>query len=271
MIATGDSARHEEAWLALPWLANGRLSQAERDKIEPHVRECAACRVELAFQRLLCNALTEPDRVTYAPGPSFRKLMDRIDGTGPPAVEGRERAKTIVRNLEDRIRGGSPEERASPKERATPKESARPSRNRSLWRPPGLAWAASFVLMVGLTGIISTMYRSSQPLYTTHTDATHAASNVVHIAFDRSVTIGEAEEVLRSAGARIVEGPDGTGIFGVTPGVRDPEKMSPGRANHEIRVLSARLRADPRIRWVEPIPADDNSPDDDTAMAARGP
>ena len=72
---------HEEAWLSLPWLANGRLSQGERDKIEPHLRGCTACREELAFQRLLCNALTEPDRVTYAPGPSFRKLMDRIDGT----------------------------------------------------------------------------------------------------------------------------------------------------------------------------------------------
>ena len=55
MIASDDSARHEEAWLSLPWLANGRLSQAERDKIEPHVRTCAACREELAFQRLLCN------------------------------------------------------------------------------------------------------------------------------------------------------------------------------------------------------------------------
>ena len=92
MIAFDDSARHEEAWLSLPWLANGRLSQAERDKIEPHVRVCAACREELAFQRLLCNALTEPDRVTYAPGPSFRKLMERIDGTVPPARKTQERS-----------------------------------------------------------------------------------------------------------------------------------------------------------------------------------
>ena len=48
MIASDDSARHEEAWRSLPWLANGRLSQAERDNIEPHVRACAACREELA-------------------------------------------------------------------------------------------------------------------------------------------------------------------------------------------------------------------------------
>ena len=264
MIATSDCARHEEAWLALPWLANGRLSQAERDRIEPHVRECTACREEFAFQRMLCNVLTEPDRVTYAPGPSFRKLMERIDGTAPPARQTRERASTLPASM-DRPRGSSPSPLGVPslsaRSLAARSEApwAIPTRNGSAWRPPGLAWAASFILMVGLTGIVASMYRSSQPLYTTHTNAPPVASNVVHIAFDRSVTIGEAEEVLRAAGARIVEGPDSTGIFGVTP--------SPSR---EIRALSARLRADPRIRWVEPVPGDPHSPDD-AEITSRGP
>ena len=79
-MVTTDSARHEEAWLLLPWLANGRLSQAQRAMVEEHVRLCPACTQELASQRLICRALAEPDRVTYAPGPSFRKLLDRIDG-----------------------------------------------------------------------------------------------------------------------------------------------------------------------------------------------
>ena len=273
MIATSDSARHEEAWLALPWLANGRLSPAERDRIEPHVRECTACREEFAFQRMLCNVLTEPDRVTYAPGPSFRKLMERIDGTAPSARQTRERASALAASV-DRPRGSSPADPwASPSPLGIPSPPlevpslaarsedrwARPTRNGSAWRPPGLAWAASFILMVGLTGIVTSMYRSSQPLYTTHTAVTPAASDVVHIAFDRSVTIGEAEEVLRAAGARIVEGPDSTGIFGVTPST-----------SREIRVLSARLRADPRIRWVEPVPGDKHS-HDDAEITSRGP
>src|SRR5579862_8778363 len=95
MFATEDPVSHEEAWLTLPWLASGRISQLERDKVEPHVRTCTACRQELAFQRLLCNILAEPDRVTYAPGPSFRKLMDRIDGTtSQQRPKTRERATT---------------------------------------------------------------------------------------------------------------------------------------------------------------------------------
>ena len=236
MIASDDSARHEEAWGSLPWLANGRLSQAERDKIEPHVRTCAACREELAFQRLLCNVLTEPDRVTYAPGPSFRKLMDRIDGTAPSAREPREYKAP-----------------AAPARRRT-------NSHLSLWRPPGLAWAASFILAIGLGGVATTVYRSSQPLYKTHTDNVHAAPNVLHISFDRSVTVGEAEEVLRTSGARVVEGPDGTGIFGIAPGNIASGKVTPERVSQEMRVLATRLHADPRVRWVEPIPADNVPP-----------
>ena len=55
-MVTTDFARHEEAWLLLPWLANGRLSQAQRPMVEEHVRLCPACTQELASQRLICRA-----------------------------------------------------------------------------------------------------------------------------------------------------------------------------------------------------------------------
>jgi hypothetical protein len=236
MIASDDSARHEEAWGSLPWLANGRLSQPERDKIEPHVRTCAACREELAFQRLLCNVLTEPDRVTYAPGPSFRKLMDRIDGAASPSREPREQNKAPATPVRRRFNS-----------------------HLSLWRPPGLAWAATFILAIGLGGVATTVYRSSQPLYKTHTEKVYSAPNVLHISFDRSVTVGEAEEVLRTSGARVVEGPDSTGVFGIAPGNVTSGKVTPERVSQEMRVLATRLHADPRVRWVEPIPAE-NAP-----------
>jgi len=132
--------------------------------------------------------------------------------------------------------------------------------NMSLWRPPGLAWAASFILAIGLGGVATTVYRSSQPLYKTHTDNVHAAPNVLHISFDRSVTVGEAEEVLRTSGARVVEGPDSTGIFGIAPGNIASGKVTPERVSQEMRVLATRLHADPRVRWVEPIPADNVPP-----------
>jgi hypothetical protein len=220
------ASRHEESWLLLPWLANGRLSLAERAALEEHLRECAACTQELAQQRLMCQVLTEPERVTYAPGPSLRKLMERIDGHTP----------------------------ARPQERPVSRRSA-PAALAAAWRPPGLAWAASFVLAIGLAAFWW------QPRYTTHTELTRATPGVLHIAFDRSLPIGEMEEMLHSAGARVVEGPGTTGVFGVAPvtaparGVAESGDVSP-----QLRALAARLSADPRVRWVEPLTGTDREP-----------
>lgn len=221
-----ESCRNEEIWLQLPWLANGRLQQPERTRVEAHVRECAHCTREVAAQRLMCDALTEPDRVSYAPGPSFRKLMNRIDGRSP-----------------------------------APREDRRASRLRpfpmpahAAWRPPGLAWAASFLLVTGFAAIAATTYHWSQPRYTTHLAPAHVRPGVVHIAFVPSVSVGEAEALLRSAGARVVEGPDATGIFGVSPA--SMADTSTAQASARLRALSARLRTDARVRWVEPLSAD---------------
>ena len=226
------ASRHEESWLLLPWLANGRLSQGERAALEEHLRECAACTQELAQQRLLCQVLTEPERVTYAPGPSLRKLMERIDGHAP----------------------------ARPQEVRPVSRRSAPSALAAAWRPPGLAWAASFVLAIGLAAFAPTAYRCSQPRYATHTALARATPGVLHIAFDRSLPIGEMEEMLRSAGARVVEGPETTGVFGIAPvTVTSRGPAESGEVSAQLRALAARLSADPRVRWVEPLTGTDGS------------
>ena len=230
-------SRHEESWLLLPWLANGRLSHAERGAVEQHLSECAACTQELARQRLMCEVLTEPQRVTYAPGPSLRKLMERIDG--------------------------QPSAGPRPNPTARPGAPARPGAAAALaaaWRPPGLAWAATFVLAVGLAAFVPTAYRWSQPRYTTHTTAPRGTPGVLHIAFDRSVPIGEMEEMLRSAGARVVEGPGTTGIFGIAPVTAAAHgSAESGEVSPQMRALATRLRADARVRWVEPLTGTEGS------------
>jgi hypothetical protein len=245
MIAADERRRHEEMWLLLPWLANGRLGPAEREQVEEHVRRCSLCEQELALQHLMCGALTEPDRVTYAPGPSFRKLMDRIDGAGGVQKTPLRVREALRRPLLARLG------------------------HVSLWRPPGLAWAASFLLIFGVTGLVATAYRWSEPNFRTVTDPKAVLTpNVLHIALDRSLTIGDVEELLRTSGARIVEGPGNTGIFGVTPvGVVSGQTTAAG-ANRQLRVLTARLRTDPRVLWVEPL-TEDETPADERAPAVR--
>jgi hypothetical protein len=236
MIATQDSnnqSDHEEVWLLLPWLANGHLPEAERERAERHVKDCPTCREELIFEQRLCQALVTPERVSYAPGPSFRKLLMRID-----------------------------EARASGLAGAAARVSRARHRMSALWRPPGLAWAASFVLAVGLAAGIG--YRSLVPqpaAYRVHTDTQQRATYaVLHIVLDRKLTIGEVEELLRSNGARVVEGPGETGIFGVAPAGSADLEVNPTR---KLQALAAQLRADPRVRWVEPVgtPARDSTPE----------
>jgi anti-sigma factor RsiW len=217
---------HEECWLLLPWLANGRLPAAERSRVEQHVLECARCAREVAWQRLAVQAFAEPDRVSYAPGPSFRKLMERIDNRQTDTV------------TSARIRGR-----------------ARSGRE-ALWRPPGLAWAAGFVLAVGLGALTPLAYHWSQPRYNTYSDP--KPFTALHVVFERSLTIGEVDELLRTAGARVVEGPGSSGIFGVAPVEGATQHGAGSGISPQMRAVATRLRADPRVRWVEPLAAGDS-------------
>src|SRR5579871_3397880 len=233
MIAVNQTERHAEVWLLLPWLANGRLAGLDRERVEEHVRRCSDCKRELEAQRLMCDALTEPDRVTYAPGPSFRKLMERIDNSPAP----------------ERL---APQVQPTPRRRAGDSLAARLG-HVSLWRPPGLAWAASFLFLFGVTGAMVTAYHWSAPVYQTHTDAPTGAPNVLHIALNRTVPVGEVAELLRTAKAKIVEGPGDTGILGVVPADTAAGQTSSSSAGKQLRALSARLRTDPRVLWVVPV------------------
>jgi len=254
MIAPDERQQHEEAWLLLPWLANGRLPHAEREWVEAHVRHCAACEEELALQDRMCGAFSEPDRVTYAPGPSFRKLMERIDEA--------DAQRTGARKGGSRHPGGLDRDRQA-------RSSARLARV-SLWRPPGLAWAASFLVLFGVTGMLATAYRWSEPVYKTLTDPKPAAADVLHILFDRSLTIGEVEEMLRTNGARVVEGPSSIGIFGIAPAETVSGRSNAALASQQKQALAARLSTNPRVRWVEPV-TQDPTPANERAPAIREP
>jgi hypothetical protein len=116
--------------------------------------------------------------------------------------------------------------------------------------------------------MMATAYRWSQPVYRVHTDESAITPNVLHIALDRSIPIGEVEELLHTGGARIVEGPGNTGILGVTPVGVVAGQASASSANKQLRALSARLRTDPRVLWVEPL-ADEGTPADQRVPDAQ--
>ena len=177
-----NASSHDESWLQLPWHANGMLPPAERAAVDEHLHACERCARELTVQRQLHTALSAPDRGSYAPGPSFRKLLARIDaGASAPRPAAAARSERRVVHA-----------RFSP------------------WH----AWAASVLLLVG-GALATTAFLWSQPRYATHTLARTASSDVLHIAFVPSLSLAQAGEILRAAHARVVEGPGATGVVGV--------------------------------------------------------
>lgn len=80
---------HAEAWALLPWLANGRISAADREWVDAHVQGCADCRAELAAQRAIATQLRDDAAATPAASDeqrSFDKLWARIEAAESATV-----------------------------------------------------------------------------------------------------------------------------------------------------------------------------------------
>src|SRR5215213_8577686 len=78
---------HEEAFDLIPWSITGRIEADDQLRLQRHLVECAACRVELAEQQRVRSAVRrEYSNIEYAPQASLQKLMARIDATEASAV-----------------------------------------------------------------------------------------------------------------------------------------------------------------------------------------
>jgi anti-sigma factor RsiW len=74
---------HREAQEALPWLANGSLTGSELERVQAHLKGCAACRADLAALHTLRAAGTGagPD---CDPDAALARLLPQLDAL-PPA------------------------------------------------------------------------------------------------------------------------------------------------------------------------------------------
>lgn len=236
---------HEEVWLLLPWLANGRLPEPLRWRAQRHLAVCGACRDELALQERLCEALAAPESISYAPGPSLARLLARIDQAA--AAQDEDRYATDPYDTEPPLT--APMELPVSGLKPSPRARRQWGSARLTWATsPGLAWAATVLIAFGVAGNLA--YRAAQPTYRVHSDAPAPARQaLLHIAFARNLTIGEAAELLRAAGAQVLDGPGSTGIFVVSPA-----GTSTADSRTRLQQLATELRADPRVRWVEPLP-----------------
>jgi hypothetical protein len=168
-------SNHEQCWEMIPWVVNGRASDAEQRAVLAHTEDCVECREELARHRELQSHMRGADDVIAAPNASWQKLLGQIDEQ--PAAEG---AGT------HRIK--------------------RPWLVAALW--------IQLVAIAALTGALFRSVTPPQPEYTTlstpQASDRHAA---VRVVFSPNVQLNDINQLLRSVECDIIAGPSEAGVY----------------------------------------------------------
>ena len=191
MNQTEDStAEHREIGELLPWFVNGRLSDADRQRVDAHLRVCGACRDEFTMQRRIYDVMSVEAGVEHMPMAGLNRLrrrIDSLDAAGPAP--------------------GAPNVAA---------RSEAPAGSSSRQRRGAIA-ASLAMTMIGVFGALawSQHERRIAPAnyYTVTTPAPQAANAAIRAVFAPTVTLSELQALLDDAHLRIVSGPTEAGVY----------------------------------------------------------
>jgi anti-sigma factor RsiW len=163
---------HGEAEELLPWYANGQLDEADRAIVDAHLTSCAYCRQQLAIER---------------------RLIEEFQAIEPEIESGW-----------TRLRGRFASDNPVPTVKAS-----RPARLAEAWafltRPAVATLAAAQLAFFIVAG--SALLWLSRPAYHVLGSPPPAAAGNLIIMFRADATEQDIRDVLKSAGATIVDGP----------------------------------------------------------------
>lgn len=221
------SAPHRDTFDMIPWLVNGRVADNERRAFDEHLRGCAECRAEFAKEQRLFAAIRENEPcIDYAPGASLQKLLSRI---------------------------GNDERSEKPSGQSRPHGARRVMTQRRL-----LQYLAAAVVIeaIGVGWFASaSMHKSTNanrlmapPAYRTVTTTEIVpASAALRVVFAPTFKVTELNALLRDQHLEIVNGPSTAGVYTLaTTGAGDD-------LHADISLILANLRANPGVRFAEPI------------------
>jgi anti-sigma factor RsiW len=218
---------HRDCWDLLPWLVNDTLSDAQKQRLELHLTDCADCRREASEQKAVREHLQREDSVLYAPQASLQKLLNRIDaGDSLPQPE-------VRRSF------GS-------------------SRTMKLLAATFVIGAVSFIAVDS----VSSWRLREEPRYSTLTSKPEVVVNVpaARVVFAPAMSLAQLSELLRASGAQVVTGPTDAGVYtlvfaspqGTTGAAVGQEAME-----QQVSVAVQELRKNPNVLFAELVSAAD--------------
>lgn len=166
-------ANHEHCWELIPWVVNGRATDAEQRTVLAHTETCAECREELQRHRALHSQMRGNDDVIAAPNASWQKLLTQID-TQPQADASQSR------------------------------RSKRPWLIAALW--------LQLVAIAALAGALFTAVRQPEYKTLSTPEVTDARA-AVRVVFAPDASVDHVNELLRQVEGTIVAGPSEAGVY----------------------------------------------------------
>lgn len=238
------SVSHRQTWDLIPWIVNGSATMAEREQVEDHLRTCADCRDEYAFQSQLHAGMTVDSAAQHDPIPAFQRLLARIDDD----------------HGEDHIVLAAATQAATrPARRRQPAQARRSSRW-TQYRTRVLT-AAVIVQSVGLIVLGTLLLRDrtpdlGAPYQTLSRPGAPVATATIRFVPMPTLSVGAMQAILADANVRIVESNQGSSIYGLAPDSgpkADGTIDTPAQREAKTAAALTRLRAQQGVLLAEPI------------------
>jgi anti-sigma factor RsiW len=196
---------HQAISELIPWFVNGTLGELERQRVDAHLRACAACRDDLLQEQRVYQAMVGETSVEYMPASSLKRLHAKLDGA-------RKEAAPV-------------EMAASP---AIPVK--QPTRR---WMPWQRRIAASIAVAVVVLSLLTMnqwarfrTHELSPDYQTVTTSRSRAPDEVIRAVFSPSITLVELQAILDEAQLRIVAGPTEAGVYSLARNSERPVHSS---------------------------------------------
>ncbi len=207
--------------LLLPWYAAGSLADAEAQRVQQHLRDCPACRAELAWQRRLIEAAA-PLPAGLDQERALARLMPQLEPAPPPLAQPVAKPSPAVRSpfrfasaLPDWLRGNGD------------------------WRGWAIPLQAAVIVVLAVQLLPGGAPQNYQAL-----GSAPAAVPDVLVVFRAGASVQDMQRLLQGSGAQLVGGPTATGAWLLDV---EPERRA--------AVLQA-LRADPAVELAEALAAE---------------